>query len=36
MSNNPPLAVKDLVWGKVDPYPWWPGKVLQNSLRSFK
>lgn len=21
------LVVGELVWGKVDPHPWWPGKV---------
>ena len=36
MTNHQPLAIKDLVCGKVEPYPWWPGKVLALSLRSCK
>jgi hypothetical protein len=27
------LVVGELVWGKVDPHPWWPGKVRSLPFR---
>lgn len=29
MRKSEDLKVSEVVWAKVDPYPWWPAKILQ-------
>ena len=33
-SDSAVLLVGSLVWGKLNGYPWWPGKIINNILRS--
>jgi len=34
MAFNQTPTTGTLVWAKVEPYPWWPGRVIPISFRS--
>ena len=36
MGRQQALTVGTLVWAKVNPHPWWPGRVIVISFRSSK
>ena len=36
MAPQQALTIGSLVWAKVEPYPWWPGRVILISFRSLK
>lgn len=36
MSTAQVFSVSELVWGKVEPYPWWPGRVSVHLCRLCK
>ncbi|GLT79313.1 hypothetical protein SLA2020_508060 [Shorea laevis] len=35
-ASKPEFCVSDLVWGKVQSYPWWPGQIFEPSAATAK